>query len=130
MADYADVLSPEAVVLSHTGASGGLADRIVGRRRTTLLIGPEPGFSEAELELARDARRRRRDVRPGRASHRDRCDRGSGARAARDGIPGMTGFAAEFLGCKVSLTDAQADPRAAGRRRAAEVAGRAGAFAS
>ena len=30
--DYADVLSPEAVVLSHTGASGGLADRIVGRR--------------------------------------------------------------------------------------------------
>ncbi len=31
-ADYADVLSPEAVVLSHTGASGGLADRIVGRR--------------------------------------------------------------------------------------------------
>jgi 16S rRNA (uracil1498-N3)-methyltransferase len=53
VADYADVLSPEAVVLSHTGASGGLADRIVGRRGTTLLIGPEPGFSEAELELAR-----------------------------------------------------------------------------
>ena len=53
VADYADVLSPEAVVLSHTGASGGLADRIVGRRGATLLIGPEPGFSEAELELAR-----------------------------------------------------------------------------
>ena len=53
VADYADVLSPEAVVLSHTGASGGLADRIVGRRAATLLIGPEPGFSEAELELAR-----------------------------------------------------------------------------
>lgn len=52
-ADYADVLSPEAVVLSHTGASGGLADRIVGRRGATLLIGPEPGFSEDELELAR-----------------------------------------------------------------------------
>jgi 16S rRNA (uracil1498-N3)-methyltransferase len=52
-ADYADVLSPEAVVLSHTGASGGLADRIVGRRQATLLIGPEPGFSEDELELAR-----------------------------------------------------------------------------
>jgi 16S rRNA (uracil1498-N3)-methyltransferase len=51
--DFADVLSPEAVVLSHTGASGGLADRIVGRRSTTLLIGPEPGFSEQELELAR-----------------------------------------------------------------------------
>ena len=51
--DYADVLSPEAVVLSAEGASGGLADRIVGRRQTTLLIGPEPGFSEAELELAR-----------------------------------------------------------------------------
>ena len=50
---YADVLSPEAVVLSAEGASGGLADRIVGRRQTTLLIGPEPGFSEAELELAR-----------------------------------------------------------------------------
>jgi 16S rRNA (uracil1498-N3)-methyltransferase len=50
---YADVLSPEAVVLSHEGASGGLADRIVGRRQTTLLIGPEPGFSESELELAR-----------------------------------------------------------------------------
>jgi 16S rRNA (uracil1498-N3)-methyltransferase len=53
--DYADVLSPEAVVLSAEGASGGLADRIVGRRQTTLLIGPEPGFSEAELELARQS---------------------------------------------------------------------------
>jgi 16S rRNA (uracil1498-N3)-methyltransferase len=52
-ADYADVLSPEAVVLSHEGASGGLADRIVGRRSATLLIGPEPGFSEEELEQAR-----------------------------------------------------------------------------
>ena len=51
--DYADVLSPEAVVLSAEGASGGLADRIVGRRQTTLLIGPEPGFAEDELELAR-----------------------------------------------------------------------------
>jgi 16S rRNA (uracil1498-N3)-methyltransferase len=53
VSDFADVLSPEAVVLSHTGASGGLADRIVGRRSATLLIGPEPGFSEQELELAR-----------------------------------------------------------------------------
>jgi 16S rRNA (uracil1498-N3)-methyltransferase len=53
VADFSDVLSREAVVLSHTGASGGLADRIVGRRSATLLIGPEPGFSEAELELAR-----------------------------------------------------------------------------
>jgi 16S rRNA (uracil1498-N3)-methyltransferase len=53
VAKYADVLSPEAVVLSHTGASGGLADRIVGRRQATLLIGPEPGFSEEELDLAR-----------------------------------------------------------------------------
>jgi 16S rRNA (uracil1498-N3)-methyltransferase len=53
VADYADVLSPDAVVLSHTGASGGLADRIVGRRGAMLLIGPEPGFSEEELELAR-----------------------------------------------------------------------------
>lgn len=52
VADFAEVLSPEAVVLSHTGASGGLADRIVGRRSATLLIGPEPGFSERELELA------------------------------------------------------------------------------
>jgi 16S rRNA (uracil1498-N3)-methyltransferase len=52
-ADYADVLSAEAVVLSHTGASGGLADRIVGRRQATLLIGPEPGFSEEELDIAR-----------------------------------------------------------------------------
>ncbi|HYX86429.1 MAG TPA: RsmE family RNA methyltransferase [Gaiellales bacterium] len=52
-ADYADVLTPEAVVLNHEGASGGLADRIVGRRQATLLIGPEPGFSERELELAR-----------------------------------------------------------------------------
>ena len=52
-AEYAEVLSPEAVVLSHTGASGGLADRIVGRRQATLLIGPEPGFSEQELDLAR-----------------------------------------------------------------------------
>jgi 16S rRNA (uracil1498-N3)-methyltransferase len=52
-AEYAEVLSPEAVVLSHTGASGGLADRIVGRRQATLLIGPEPGFSEEELDLAR-----------------------------------------------------------------------------
>jgi 16S rRNA (uracil1498-N3)-methyltransferase len=50
---FADVLSPEAVVLSNTGASGGLADRLVGRRRATLLVGPEAGFSEAELELAR-----------------------------------------------------------------------------
>ena len=54
-AEYADVLSPEAVVLSHEGASGGLADRIVGRRQTTLLIGPEPGFSDVELELARSS---------------------------------------------------------------------------
>jgi 16S rRNA (uracil1498-N3)-methyltransferase len=53
VSDFEDVLSPEAVVLSHTGASGGLADRIVGRRSATLLIGPEPGFSEQELELAR-----------------------------------------------------------------------------
>jgi 16S rRNA (uracil1498-N3)-methyltransferase len=53
VASYDDVLSPEAVVLSHEGASGGLADRIVGRRQTTLLIGPEPGFSEDELERAR-----------------------------------------------------------------------------
>jgi 16S rRNA (uracil1498-N3)-methyltransferase len=52
-AAFADVLSPEAVVLSHSGASGGLADRIVGRRQATLLIGPEPGFSDVELELAR-----------------------------------------------------------------------------
>lgn len=51
--DYPDVLSPDAVVLSHTGASGGLADRIVGRRQATLLIGPEPGFSDEELALAR-----------------------------------------------------------------------------
>jgi 16S rRNA (uracil1498-N3)-methyltransferase len=51
---YADVLSPEAVVLSNQGASGGLADRIVGRRSATLLIGPEPGFSADELELARE----------------------------------------------------------------------------
>jgi 16S rRNA (uracil1498-N3)-methyltransferase len=50
---YAEVLSRQAVVLSNTGASGGLADRILGRRSTTLLIGPEPGFSDAELELAR-----------------------------------------------------------------------------
>jgi len=54
-AGYADVLSPEAVVLSAEGASGGLADRIVGRRQTTLLIGPEPGFSDVELELARSS---------------------------------------------------------------------------
>jgi 16S rRNA (uracil1498-N3)-methyltransferase len=54
VADYAEVLSPEAVVLSHQGASGGLADRIVGRRSATLLIGPEAGFSESELELARE----------------------------------------------------------------------------
>ncbi len=53
VAGYDDVLSPEAVVLSHEGASGGLADRIVGRRSATLLIGPEPGFSEDELERAR-----------------------------------------------------------------------------
>lgn len=52
-AAFADVLSPEAVVLSNEGASGGLADRIVGRRAATLLIGPEPGFTAAELELAR-----------------------------------------------------------------------------
>ncbi|HEX5261237.1 MAG TPA: RsmE family RNA methyltransferase [Gaiellales bacterium] len=51
---YADVLSPEAVVLSNEGASGGLTDRIVGRRSATLLIGPEPGFSPGELELARE----------------------------------------------------------------------------
>jgi 16S rRNA (uracil1498-N3)-methyltransferase len=50
---YAEVLSRQAVVLSNTGASGGLADRIVGRRSATLLIGPEPGFSDDELELAR-----------------------------------------------------------------------------
>jgi len=50
---YGEVLSRQAVVLSNTGASGGLADRIVGRRSATLLIGPEPGFSGAELELAR-----------------------------------------------------------------------------
>jgi 16S rRNA (uracil1498-N3)-methyltransferase len=54
VAPFADVLTPEAVVLSHEGASGGLADRIVGRRSATLLIGPEPGFSDAELALARE----------------------------------------------------------------------------
>jgi len=54
VAAYEDVLSPEAVVLSHEGASGGLADRIVGRRQAILLIGPEPGFSDRELELARE----------------------------------------------------------------------------
>jgi 16S rRNA (uracil1498-N3)-methyltransferase len=50
-----ELLAPSAYaeVLSNTGASGGLADRIVGRRSATLLIGPEPGFSDAELELAR-----------------------------------------------------------------------------
>jgi 16S rRNA (uracil1498-N3)-methyltransferase len=51
---YAAVLSPEAVVLSNEGASGGLANRIVGRRSATLLIGPESGFSADELELARE----------------------------------------------------------------------------
>jgi 16S rRNA (uracil1498-N3)-methyltransferase len=54
VARFADVLSPEAVVLSNRGASGGLSDRIVGRRSATLLIGPEPGFSDAELALARE----------------------------------------------------------------------------
>lgn len=54
-AAFASVLSPEAVVLSNTGASGGLADRIVGRRAATLLIGPEPGFTDSELELARSS---------------------------------------------------------------------------
>jgi 16S rRNA (uracil1498-N3)-methyltransferase len=54
VARFADVLSPEAVVLSLEGASGGLSDRIVGRRQATLLIGPEPGFSEAELDLAKE----------------------------------------------------------------------------
>jgi 16S rRNA (uracil1498-N3)-methyltransferase len=54
VARYGDVLSPEAVVLSHEGASGGLSDRMVGRRQATLLIGPEPGFSEAELQQARE----------------------------------------------------------------------------
>ncbi len=54
VSSFADVLTPEAVVLSHEGASGGLSDRIVGRRAATLLIGPEPGFSEAELALARE----------------------------------------------------------------------------
>ncbi len=53
VSSFADVLSPDAVVLNLEGASGGLADRIVGRRQATLLIGPEPGFSESELELAR-----------------------------------------------------------------------------
>ena len=52
IAKYADVLSPEAIVLNQEGASGGLADRVVGRRSATLLIGPEPGFSDAELRLA------------------------------------------------------------------------------
>jgi 16S rRNA (uracil1498-N3)-methyltransferase len=53
VARFADVISPEAVVLNLEGASGGLSDRIVGRRSATLLIGPEPGFSDAELALAR-----------------------------------------------------------------------------
>ena len=53
IAQFDDVLSPDAVVLNLEGASGGLSDRIVGRRSATLLIGPEPGFSDDELELAR-----------------------------------------------------------------------------
>jgi 16S rRNA (uracil1498-N3)-methyltransferase len=53
VARFEDVISPDAVVLNLEGASGGLADRIVGRRSATLLIGPEPGFSDAELALAR-----------------------------------------------------------------------------
>ena len=52
IAKFAEVLSPEAIVLNQDGASGGLADRVVGRRAATLLIGPEPGFSDAELRLA------------------------------------------------------------------------------
>jgi 16S rRNA (uracil1498-N3)-methyltransferase len=52
VAKFAEVLSPEAIVLNQDGASGGLADRVVGRRTATLLIGPEPGFSDAELRLA------------------------------------------------------------------------------
>ena len=105
---FADVLSPEAVVLSHEGASGGLADRIVGRRQATLLIGPEPGFSEERAGAGPGARRGGGDVRTGGAAHRDRRDRRRSAGAARDGLPGMSRFATEFLGCKVALADAQA----------------------
>ena len=53
--DFASLLAPEAVVLNNEGASGGLADRMVGRRSATLLIGPEPGFAAAELDMARAA---------------------------------------------------------------------------
>ena len=42
IAKFAEVLSPEAIVLNQDGASGGLADRVVGRRAATLLVGPSP----------------------------------------------------------------------------------------
>ena len=54
------------------------------------------------------ARRRRRHVRAGRSAHRDGGDRGRGADPPRDGVPGVTSFAVEFLGCKVALADSQA----------------------
>ena len=108
VADYADVLSPEAVVLSHTGASGGLADRIVGPPRSDAPDRARAGVLGGRARAGPLARRRGRHVRAGRAAHRDGRDRRRGARAARDGVPGMTSFAVEFLGCKVSLADAQA----------------------
>ncbi len=95
-------------MLNHEGASGGLSDRIVGRRQATLLIGPEPGFSDAELALARSRGVAVATLRPGRAAHRDCGDRCRRAHAAGDGVPGVSTFATEFLGCKVSLADAQA----------------------
>ena len=74
----------------------------------TLLIGPEPGFSEEELELARSRGVAVATFGPVVLRTETAAIVAAALDAAGDGVPGVTTFATEFLGCKVSLADAQA----------------------
>ena len=53
IAKFAEVLSPEAIVLNQDGASGGLADRVVGRcAGNASSSAPSPAFRTLGFQLA------------------------------------------------------------------------------
>ena len=64
IAKFAEVLSPEAIVLNQDGASGGLADRVVGRRAATLRSARSQVSRRPSCGWAGNAAGRRRHVRP------------------------------------------------------------------
>ena len=108
VARFADVISPDAVVLNLEGASGGLVRPDRGAPQRDSPDRPRARVLGRRTGAGAVARGRGRDLRPGGAAHRDRRDRCRRAHAARDGVSGVSTFATEFLGCKVSLADAQA----------------------